>query len=154
MQDFRNLVVWQRARKLTKSIYDLTASYPESEEFGLKSQMRRAVVSICTNIAEGCGRDGDKEFRRFLYVAFSSGCELECELILSWDLAFITEAATNEFIAVVTEIKRMLTGLIAQMVVRRKRDRPDIASDLLAQVKRLLENHEKRRIPEPGKSDG
>jgi four helix bundle protein len=64
MQDFRNLSVWQRARRLTKSVYEMSADFPGSEEFGLKSQMRRATVSICSNIAEGCGRRGDREFRR------------------------------------------------------------------------------------------
>jgi four helix bundle protein len=69
MQDFKNLTVWQMARQLTKSIYKLTMDFPGSEEFGLKSQMRRASVSICTNIAEGCGRRGDRELRRFVDVA-------------------------------------------------------------------------------------
>ena len=69
MQDFRNLAVWQHARRLTKSIYDLTLDFPQSEEFGLKAQMRRAAVSICSNIAEGCGRRGDTEFRSFLDIA-------------------------------------------------------------------------------------
>ncbi len=69
MQDFRNLDVWHTARKLTKSVCELTADYPESETFRLKAQTRRAAVSICFNIAEGCGRRGDAEFRRFLDVA-------------------------------------------------------------------------------------
>ena len=68
MQDFRNLSVWQRARRLTKSVYEMTADFPGSAEFGLKSQMRRAM---------------------------GSACELECETILSYDLAFITEAAQD-----------------------------------------------------------
>jgi four helix bundle protein len=97
MPDFRNLSVWQRARRLTKSVYEMTADFPGSEEFGLKSQMRRATVSICSNIAEGCGRRGDREFRRFLDVAMGSACEMECETILSYDLAFITEAAQDAF---------------------------------------------------------
>jgi four helix bundle protein len=63
MQDFRNLSVWQRARRLTKSVYEMTADFPGSEEFGLKSQMRRATVSIRSNIAEGCGRRGDRARR-------------------------------------------------------------------------------------------
>ena len=83
MQDFRNLAVWQRARRLTKSVYVMMADFPGSEEFGLKSQMRRATVSICSNIAEGCGRRGDREFRRFLDIAMGSAGELECEAILS-----------------------------------------------------------------------
>ena len=59
MQDFRNLDVWQRARTFTKTIYAMTTDFPDSDQFGLNSRMRRASVSICTNIAEGCGRRGD-----------------------------------------------------------------------------------------------
>ena len=83
MQDFRNLDVWQRARNLTKTVYEMTVDFPETEVFGLRRQMRRATVSICSNIAEGCGRRGDREFRRFRDVAMGSACELECETILS-----------------------------------------------------------------------
>jgi four helix bundle protein len=115
VQDFRNLSVWQRARRLTKSVYEMTADFPGSEEFGLKSQMRRATVSICSNIAEGCGRRGDREFRRFLDVAMGSACELECETILSYDLAFITEAAQDAILDTVIQIKRMLGGLLSRL---------------------------------------
>jgi four helix bundle protein len=115
MQDFKNLSVWQMARRLTKSIYEMTKDYPESEVFGLRSQMRRATVSICSNIAEGCGRRGDREFRRFLDVAMGSACELECETILSFDLAFITEAAQEQMLDVLIRIKRMLGGLLARL---------------------------------------
>ena len=115
MQDFRNLSVWQRARRLTKSVYEMTADYPGSEEFGLKSQMRRATVSICSNIAEGCGRRGDREFRRFLDVAMGSACELECETILSFDLAFITGALQEEILDTIIQIKRMLGGLLSRL---------------------------------------
>lgn len=77
--------------------------------------MRRATVSICSNIAEGCGRRGDREFRRFLDVAMGSACELECETILSFDLAFITEAVQNEILDVIIQIKRMMGGLLARL---------------------------------------
>jgi four helix bundle protein len=117
MQDFRNLSVWQRARSLTKTVYEITADFPGSEEFGLKSQMRRAMVSVCSNIAEGCGRRGDAEFRRFLDVAMGSACELECETILSFDLAFITESLQERILAALIEIKRMLSGLMQTLVV-------------------------------------
>jgi four helix bundle protein len=93
----------------------MTADYPGSEEFGLKSQMRRATVSICSNIAEGCGRRGDREFRRFLDVAMGSACELECETILSYDLAFITESVQEELLDTIIQIKRMLGGLLSRL---------------------------------------
>ena len=121
MQDFRSLSVWQMARKLTKMIYGLTADFPGSEEFGLKAQMRKASVSICANIAEGCGRRGDREFRRFLDVAMGSSCELECETILSFDLALITEAVQEQILDVLIQVKRMLSGLAQSLVIPPKR---------------------------------
>jgi four helix bundle protein len=81
MQDFRNLDVWHRARNLNKTIDEMTADFPESRAFGLRCQMRRASVSICSDIAEGCQRPGDRDLRRFLDVATGSACELECETI-------------------------------------------------------------------------
>ena|ERR1051326_1179541 len=115
MQDFRKLSVWQRARHLTKTVYQLTVDYPESEVFGLRGQMRRASVSICANIAEGRGRHGDAQFRHSLDIAVGSACELECETILSFDLAFMTEAAHEQLLDAIIEIKRMLVGLITSL---------------------------------------
>jgi four helix bundle protein len=85
---------------------------PPSETFGLRSQMRRASVSICSNIAEGCGRRGDREFRRHLVVAMGSACELECELILAVDLALIDEEKQSIVRHQVVGVKRMLSGLM------------------------------------------
>jgi len=121
VQDFRNLSVWQMARRLTKSIYTSTADFPASEEFGLKAQMRRASVSVCANIAEGCGGGGDPEFQKYLQIAMGSACELECETILSLDLSFMTEALQNQILERVREIERMLTGLIRSLEPRRPR---------------------------------
>ena len=126
MQDFKNLTVWHAARWLAKSIYQLTALLPESERFGLSSQMRRASISICSNIAEGCGRRGDREFRRFLNVAMGSACELESELILCLDLSLIAAAPQQEGLRGLTETKRMICGLINRLSdpavnVRRRR---------------------------------
>src|SRR5260221_10895497 len=99
MQDFRNLSVWQRARRVTKSVYEMTADFPGSEEFGLKSQMRRATVSICSNIAEGCGRRGDREFRRFLDVAMGSAFGMGGGNHLRYDPSLITKGAPGAHLA-------------------------------------------------------
>ena len=115
MQDFKNLTVWHAARRLTKSIYQMTALFPDNERFGLSSQMRRASISICSNIAEGCGRRGDAEFRHFLSLAMASACELESELILCLDLSLIAAAPQQEGLRTLTEIKRMLGGLINRL---------------------------------------
>jgi four helix bundle protein len=120
MQDFKKLIVWQAARRLNRSVYEITSSFPSSEEFGLKAQMRRTAVSICANIAEGAGRRGDREFRRFLDVANASSCELECVLILSWDLGLVTETTLNTTSAHVAEIRRMLSGLLSKLAITRR----------------------------------
>ena len=116
MQDFNNLSVWQAARTLTRRVYEITSPFPEEERFGLKAQMRRASISICSNIAEGCGRGGDPEFRRFLTIAMGSACELECELILSGDLMFIKDPQQATALEIVAEVKRMLSGLIKRLM--------------------------------------
>jgi four helix bundle protein len=123
MQDFRNLSMWQLARQLTKSVYELTIDFPGSEEFGLKTQMRRACVSICANVAEGCGRRGDREFRRFVDIAMGSACELECETILSFDLAF-TEATQERILDLLILIKRMRSGLANTLTASIQKRRP------------------------------
>jgi four helix bundle protein len=112
MQDFRKLEVWKLARTHAASVYRSTAVFPREELFGLRAQMRRAAVSICTNIAEGCGRSGDGDFGRFLSVAMGSASELECETILALDLALIEAADHDRLIASVARIKRMLAGLM------------------------------------------
>src|SRR5438093_3248069 len=86
MKDFRKLMVWEKAHQLTLSIYQVTAAFPSEETYGLTSQMRRAASSIPSNIAEGCGRQGDAELSRFCTIARGSASELEYQILLSRDL--------------------------------------------------------------------
>src|SRR6266581_7156487 len=86
MKDFRQLKVWDRAHQLTLAIYPVTATFPRDETYGLTSQMRRAASSIPSNIAEGCGREGDAELSRFCQIARGSASELEYQLLLARDL--------------------------------------------------------------------
>ena len=88
MHNFKELDVWKKSRILVKDIYLLLANFPDVEKFGIISQMKRAVVSIPSNIAEGSGRSSDKEFVRFLDIALGSAFELETQLYLSFDLSF------------------------------------------------------------------
>jgi four helix bundle protein len=97
--------------------------FPQSEEFGIKAQMRRASVSICSNIAEGCGRSGDREFRHFLTVAMGSACELECALIIACDLSLVTRGTLERTLPVLVETKQMLTGLMNRLKSSQGRDR-------------------------------
>ena len=103
MHNFKEFKVWQKGRALVSEIYSLTARFPESEKFGLVSQMRRCAISICSNIAEGSGRNTEKEFLNFLKMSRGSAFELESLIILSSDLQYISE---NEFELVEKKNKR------------------------------------------------
>jgi four helix bundle protein len=115
MKDFRKLSVWTKSHKLTLEVYKLTDFFPTKEEYGLKSQLRRAVVSIPTNIAEGCGRGSDVDFKRFLQIAFGSANEVEYLILLSKDLSYISEKIYVEIISELEEIKKMLSTLIKKI---------------------------------------
>lgn len=112
MGTFRDLSVWQKSMNLTRKVYELTASYPQEERFGLVSQMRRCAVSIPSNISEGYGREINNEHIRFLYISLGSCNELETQLILSKDLAFVTTNACQELVNLVDEVSKMLKSLI------------------------------------------
>ena len=103
MKNFRELKVWEKAHLLTIDIYRITATFPKEEMYGLTSQIRRASSSIPANIAEGCGRGSDNDFRRFLQIAMGSASELEYHLLLAHDLEripspFTTLSCPNAFI--------------------------------------------------------
>ncbi|WP_439183153.1 four helix bundle protein [Carboxylicivirga taeanensis] len=111
MHNFRELKVWGKARLLVKDIYLLTKDLPEEEQFGLISQMRRASISIPSNIAEGTGRRTDKEFGRFLDIAIGSAYNLETQLILCLDLGFIVDKVFKDYEDKIQEIERMVYSL-------------------------------------------
>ena len=104
MRDFHNLGIWRRSHQLTLDVYQATKSFPNEELFGLTSQLRRAVSSIPTNIAEGCGMATNKDFAHFLQIAIGSSTEVEYELLLAYDLNYINDndyrVLTDETIAV------------------------------------------------------
>lgn len=118
MQSYRELVVWQRGVHTVSKIYALTATFPESEKFGLTSQMRRAAVSIPSNIAEGYARKHRAEYIQFLRVAFGSGAELETQLHIARELGFVKDTDTLETEQFLSEVMRMLNKLIASLVAK------------------------------------
>jgi four helix bundle protein len=115
MKDFRELKVWQKAHDLTLETYRATKAFPTEERFGLTAQVRRSAASIAANIAEGCGRDGDPEFARFLSIAMGSASETEYHLLLARDLGLIPAADYDRLVGIVQEVKRMLTALIRKL---------------------------------------
>jgi four helix bundle protein len=92
MRDFHNLKVWMQAHQLMLELYKETACFPQTEIYGLTSQLRRAGVSIAANIAEGCGRSSNLDFARFLEIAMGSASEVEYHLILARDLTFLDDS--------------------------------------------------------------
>src|SRR3954454_9966821 len=110
-QSYKDLIVWQKSIALAKLVYQLTSKFPSEEKFGLVSQMRRAAVSVPSNIAEGQARHTTGEFIQFISHAEGSTAELETQLILSVELGFtVKDQTTNEFI-LLDDIRRMLNGL-------------------------------------------
>ena len=110
MKGHKDLDVWKQSMTLAEDIYKLTKGFPNSELYGLTSQMKRAVTSVPSNIAEGAARKGDKEFIQFLYVSMGSLSELETQLLLSKRLNFTDNI--EDHIKQIEQIKQMLFGLI------------------------------------------
>jgi four helix bundle protein len=112
MKDFKKQKVWKKAHDLALEIYRATELFPKAELFGLTGQMRRAGVSIPANIAEGCGRDTDADFARFLQIAMGSASELEYHLLLAHELGLLYAPDHERLSNKTTEVKQMLTSFI------------------------------------------
>ena len=112
MRNFKELEVWKDARILTKDIYLLSKSLPEEEKFGLISQIRRCVISIPVNIAEGSAKDSQKDFLRYLQISLGSAFELESHLILCIDLGFLNKEITELHIQTIERLQKRISSLI------------------------------------------
>jgi len=109
-RSFRDLEVWKLSMELAKELYTLTSKFPPSENFGLTNQIRRAAVSIPSNIAEGQGRSSGKEFRQFLSVGLGSLAELETQLILSKEISYLTPEELHPLLTTLDRIRKMIKG--------------------------------------------
>lgn len=108
MDNYKNLKIWNKSIDLAIEVYHLTAEFPAEEMYGITSQIRRSSVSISSNIAEGAGRFTNKDFNRFINIAYGSSCELESQLIISLRLGYISD---NEFQTVnktINQIQKMM----------------------------------------------
>ena len=121
MRPFRELVVWQKAHRLTLELYRISRAFPREEQYGLTSQIRRCAASIGANIAEGCGRGTARDFARFIQIALGSSSELEYHLLLAADLGLITAETHSEIQAALVDVKRMLSGLVRRLVADSRR---------------------------------
>jgi len=111
MHNYKELKVWQKARVLVREVYAATTSFPADEKYGIVSQIRRAAISIPTNISEGCGRNTVADLRRFLDISYSSAFELENLLILSCDLSLLNPEKFERLSGMTQEVQKMIFGL-------------------------------------------
>lgn len=119
MKDFRQLKVWEKSHQLALAIYKASKEFPKQELYGRTSQIRRASISVPTNIAEGCGRNTDADFARFLQMAMGSASETEYQLILAHDLQFLPKDSYEKLHNDVEEVKRMLASLLKTLRANR-----------------------------------
>lgn len=115
MRNFRNLNIWIQGVDLVKQVYVLAAMLPNEEKYGLKSQVCRAAVSIPSNIAEGCSRNSEIEYKRFLEVALGSAFELETQLIIIKELGFIENERVVEIFNALEAEQKMINNLISKI---------------------------------------
>ncbi len=115
MNNYKDLSVWKKSMTLVEGIYKLTDSFPDNEKFGLVSQLRRAAVSIPSNIAEGAGRNSNKEFKHFLTISVGSLFEVETQIQIAFRLKFINEKISENILKQTSEIQRMMFGLIKSL---------------------------------------
>jgi four helix bundle protein len=115
MGDYRKLQVWERSHRLTLDVYSATMAFPKEEMYRLTDQLCRAASSIPANIAEGCGRNGDAEFARFLDIAKGSATELDYHLILARDLGYLPTSHYERLASEVDAVSRMISALATQL---------------------------------------
>lgn len=115
IKSYRDLIIWQRTKSYAVSIYRITAKFPPSELYCLVSQMRRAAVSMPSNIAEGFRRKFSKEKLQFLRVAYGSGAELETQLEIAYELQYMSQIQYEQLISEMNEIMKMMNGAISAL---------------------------------------
>ncbi len=109
MHQFKELVIWKKSRAFCTEIYSITSSFPNDEKFGITNQLRRASVSITSNIAEGSSRNSNKDFSRFLEIAIGSAYEIETQLLIASDLGFLKSNKSETLIEQLEEIIKMIS---------------------------------------------
>lgn len=123
MHNFKNLKIWSNSIELSISVYNVTKSFPDTEKFGLISQLRRASVSVPSNIAEGSGRKNTKEFIYFCHIANGSLCEVETQLIIANKLEFIKASIFDALIIKIIDLRKMLFGFIKNLKKHRSNEK-------------------------------
>lgn len=118
VRSYRDLIAWQKAMDLAEALYRLSAGLPKSEAYGLGSQLRRAALSVPSNIAEGQGRGATKEYIRFLRIARGSVQEVETQLLLAGRLSLVADPTVRQHLAACDEVCRLISGLMRSLEAR------------------------------------
>jgi len=121
IRDYRDLHVWRKGIELVKVIHRLTSSFPSTETYGLTSQLRRAAVSIPSNIAEGHSRLNRGEFRQFIGVALGSSAEIDTQLVIAEELGYADKGKVTTVRELLFEVRKMLTSMLASLSMTRTR---------------------------------
>ena len=121
LKSYKELIVWQKSVQLVKEVFLLTNKFPKSELYGLISQMRRAAISIPSNIAEGYGRKSSKEYAQFYSIAYGSGLELETQIIIARELGFANNEDFGKVELLLEEVLKMLNSMISKMKLNASR---------------------------------
>ena len=115
IQTFRDLITWQKAHEAVLSIYNITEQFPDKEKFGLTSQMRRAAISMTSNIAEGFSRQSLKEKIQFYHITLGSNTELQNQILVAKDLKYIDSGISDEVLFKLIEVNKLANGLIKSL---------------------------------------
>ena len=115
VSNYKDLIVWQKAMDLSVALYKSTSSFPKEEVYGITAQMRRAAVSVVSNIAEGHSRNTTGEYRQFLGVAKGSLCELETQIMLSNRLNYLSDESTAKLLSISDEVGKMIVAIKAKL---------------------------------------
>ena len=118
IQSYKDLIVWQKAMELVKEVYLVTKQFPKEEIYGLTNQLRRAAVSVPSNIAEGQARQGTAEFRNFLSIARGSLAEVETQLLIAQNLNYLSDSELKAILLIHAEVGKMLNGLLRSLEPR------------------------------------
>lgn len=115
MRNFRELLIWQKGIEIVIAVYQLTVFLPKDEKYGLKSQLQRVAVSIPSNIAEGCSRNSERDFKRFLEIAIGSAYELETQLTITEKVNLVLKEKVTPILLLLTEEQKMINSFISSV---------------------------------------
>ncbi len=115
VKSYRDLIIWRKGIELVKEVYALTREFPKHETYALANQLQRSAVSVPSNIAEGQARQHSGEFRQFLYTALGSAAEVDTQVIIAYELGYITEQKANDIQQRVIELQKMIHTLISRL---------------------------------------